>query len=85
MHRYKNMKQNKATILPFSQVSTLLNPSVSLDNRGTLNLASDRNHYFSVIVDHFSNYILTQLTPKIRAYYAVQTIIYHRISKYGPS
>ena len=64
MHKYKNMKQNKAAILPFSKLLNLPNHSTSMDTECPLNPASEGNHYICVIVDQFSKYIATVPTPK---------------------
>ena len=83
-HKYKSMKQNKAAILPFSKLSTFPNHSISMDTKGPINPASEGNHYFCVIFDLFSNYIVTVPTPKNNAYYAVNSLNHPWISKFGP-
>ena len=64
MHEYKNMTQNKAAILPLSELSTFFNQSISMTSKGPLNPAFETNHYFFVTVDHFGNYIVIILTLK---------------------
>ena len=83
-HKYKIMEQNKIATLPFSKLSTFFNHSFSIDTKGPLNPASDGNHYFYVIVDHFSNYLVTVPTPKNIFRYAVIAIFHHWIQKFGP-
>ena len=68
----------------FLKLYTLSNHSFSMDNKGPINSASERNHYNSVIVYHFRNYIATVPTPKNNADYAVNAKIQHWISKFGP-
>ena len=74
------MKQNKASTLPISKLSTLFNQSSSINTKGLLNPASEGNHFNDVIVDHFSNYIITAPIPKNNAQYAIFAIFRHSIS-----
>ena len=68
---YKNMKQNKAAIIPFSKLSTFLRYSVFFGYQGQLNPVSEDNHYIYAIADHFSKHIVTVPTPFFDAYHAV--------------
>ena len=36
------------------------------------------------MVDHFSNYIVTEPTPNNNAQYSMNAIFHHCISKFGP-
>ena len=84
MHKYKDLKQSKAAILPFSKLSTFFNQSISLDTEGLLSFVSDGNHHIYVIVDHFTYYIVTAPTPKNNSHYAVNALNQYWISKLGP-
>ena len=77
------MKQNKAGIQPFLKLSILCIQRFFMDTIGLLNPACERNHYTFVIVDQFSNYIVTVPTPKINAHSAVNSSIHHCISQFG--
>ena len=84
MHKYKDLKQSKAAILPFSKLSTFFNQSISLDTEGLLSFVSEGNHHIYVIVDQFTYYIVTAPTPKNNSHYAVNALNQYWISKLGP-
>ena len=84
MHKYKNMKQNKAAIWPFSKHSICFNHSVFIDPRKLLNHVSDGNYYIFQIFDHYSEYNITVSTPNIFAQYVVNALFHHWISKPDP-
>ena len=87
MHMHKNLKQNKAAVLPFSKLSTFFNLWIlcnSMDTKGPINTAPERNLYIYEKVDLFSNYIVTVPTPKSNARYAVNATNHHWISKFFP-
>ena len=60
----KYLKQNKAAILRFSKDSTSFNRSFPVDTNSPIFPPSDRNQYLFLLVDHFSNYIVAETTPK---------------------
>ena len=55
-----------------------------MDTKGPLNPESDGIHCFFLIVDDFSNYIVTVPTPQNMAHYGVNAITRHWLSKFGP-
>ena len=80
----KNLKQNQAAILPISNLSSFLTITLLWILRVQYNRPLKKNHDVYVIVDLFSNYIVPVPTPKDQAYHAVNSIIYHKLSKFGP-
>ena len=81
---YKNMKQRKAAILPWTKLSSLLNSSISMDTRIPLNTAPEDNHYINIVIEYFSNYNVTVRISKNIAKYTVHSMFHPWICKFGP-
>ena len=81
IQKYKTKQSCTLTIL---ETVHLFNHTFSIDTKGPLNPASEKNHYLYVTFDQFSNYIVTVPTPKNRTHYAVDAIFYDWISEFGP-
>ena len=64
MHKYKNMKQTKAAILPFTKMSNFSSRIIFMDIKGPIYPASEGNYYIDKSVDHFRNHIGLLPTPK---------------------
>ena len=62
--KYKNVKRNKAAIIPLSTLSTFYTHCISMDSIDPINTASERNQYNYVSFDQFSIYIVTLPTQK---------------------
>ena len=84
MHKYKKMNQNKAAIFPFSKLSIFFNHCFFTDNYRPLNPAAGGNFLIFVLDDHFTNYILSEPTPKNNSHFVVKAIFHHCFSKFGP-
>ena len=59
------MKQKKVATLATSRLSSFSNHSTLMYTKGPFDLASAGNHYIYIVVDHFSNYIVTVPTPNL--------------------
>ena len=55
-----------------------------MDTKGPLGPSSDGSRFIYVIVNHFSNYIVTVPTPKKECSLCCKCNIHHWISKFGP-
>ena len=53
-----------------------------MDTKGPLHHACEENQYIYVVVDHFSNYLVTDPTPKSDQF-AVNSNFHNWISKHG--
>ena len=73
MNKHRKMKQNKAAVLPISNLSTRFNHSLSMDSKGQLNPATKGSHFFDVIVDHFGIYVVTVPTSKKNGPYCLNS------------
>ena len=56
-----------------------------MDTKGPFFPSSKGNSYFFVIFNAFSHFVVTNLTPQISSKYALQTLLHHWITKFGPS
>ena len=54
-----------------------------MKTKGPLNPASGRHHYNNVIVDRFIKYLVTGLTSKYDAHYAVNALLHCWVSQFG--
>ena len=83
-NKHFSTKQNLALPLPFYENATHFNYRISRDTKGPISPSSDGNSYIFVIIDAFSHFIITNPTPQINSKHAIQTLLCHWISKFGP-
>ena len=55
-----------------------------MDTKGPISPSSQNNSYIFVIIDAFSHFVVTNPAPKINSKYAIQTLLHHWITKFGP-
>ena len=77
--------QNISPPLPFYESATHFNYRISMDTKGPISPSSQKNPYIFVIIDAFSHFVVTNPAPNITSKYAIQTLLHHWITKFGPS
>ena len=55
-----------------------------MDTKGPISPYSQNNSYIFVIIDAFSHFVVTNPAPNINSKYAIQTLLHHWITKFGP-
>ena len=55
-----------------------------MDTKGPISPSSQNNSYIFVIIDAFSHFVVTNPAPHITSKYAIQTLLHHWITKFGP-
>ena len=55
-----------------------------MDTKGPISPSSQNNSYIFVIIDAFSHFVVTNPAPNITSKYAIQTLLHHWITKFGP-
>ena len=81
---HNNQKIQTATIQTFSEKASCFNYRVSMDTKGPINPPSKQNSYIHVIVDAFSHFVETVPIKQNNAQNAVNSLLHHWISKFGP-
>ena len=76
--------QNISPPLTFYENATHFNYRISMDTKGPISPSSQNNSYIFVIIDAFSHFIVTNPAPHITSKYAIQTLLHHWITKFGP-
>ena len=76
--------QNISPPLPFYENATHFNYRISMDTKGPISPSSQNNSYIFVIIDAFSHFVVTNPAPNITSKYAIQTLLHHWITKFGP-
>ena len=76
--------QNISPPLPFYENATHFNYRISMDTKGPISPSSQNNSYIFVIIDAFSHFVVTNPAPNINSKYAIQTLLHHWITKFGP-
>ena len=76
--------QNISPPLPFYENATHFNYRISMDTKGPISPSSQNNSYIFVIIDAFSHFVVTNPAPHITSKYAIQTLLHHWITKFGP-
>ena len=82
----KLINQNIQTskIQTFSENASYFNYRRSRDTKGPINPPSNQNSYIHVIVDAFSLYVVTVPVKQNNAQNAVNSLLHHWITKFGP-
>ena len=70
--------------LPFYESATHFNYRISMGTKGPISPSSQINSYSFVIIDTFSHFVVTNPAPHITSKYAIQTLLHHWITKFGP-
>ena len=52
--------------------------------KGPISPSSQNNSYIFVIIDAFSNFVVTNPAQNITSKYAIQTLLHYWITKFGP-
>ena len=81
--KQKTVKQIEPATLQLSKLSGFFDPCNTMDAEALSNLASERNPYIYVFVDHFSNSTVTVPTPRNNAHYRINSLLHHWISNLG--
>ena len=55
-----------------------------MDTKGPISPSSQNKSYIFVIIDAFSHFVVTNPAPHITSKYAIQTLLHHWITKFGP-
>ena len=76
--------QNISPPLHFFENATHFNYRISMDTKGPISPSSQNNSYIFVIIDAFSHFVVTNPAPNITSKYAIQTLLHHWITKFGP-
>ena len=76
--------QNISPPLPFYENATHFNYRISMDTKGPISPSSQNNSYIFVIIEAFSHFVVTNPAPNINSKYAIQTLLHHWITKFGP-
>ena len=82
--KHINQKIQTATIKTFSENASYFNYRISLDTKGPINPPSKQNSNIHVIVDAFSHFVVTVPNKQNNAQNAVNSLLYHWITKFGP-
>ena len=76
--------QNFFPCLPFYESATHFNYRISMDTKGPISPSSQNNSYIFVIIDAFSHFVVTNPAPHTTSKYAIQILLHHCITKFGP-
>ena len=52
--------------------------------KGPISPSSNNNSYIFVVIDAFSHFVVTNSAPHFTSKYAIQTLLHHWITKFGP-
>ena len=83
-NKHLNLKIQTAPVQSFEEHAPSFNYRISMDTKGPINPPSDNKSYIHVIVDAFRHFIVTVPIKANVAKTAVQTLLHHWITKYGP-
>ena len=83
-NKHINQKIQTASIQTFSENASYFNYRISMDTKGPINPPSNQNSYFHVIVDAFSHFVVTVPIKQSNAQNAVNSLLHHWITKFGP-
>ena len=83
-NKHINQKIQTATIQTLSKNASYLNYRISMDTKGPINPPSNQNSYIHVIVDAFSQFVVTVPIKQNNAQNAVNSLLHHCITKFGP-
>ena len=78
------MKIQTAPTQPFTEHALSFNYRISMGTKGPINPPSQHKSYIHVIVDAFSHFVVTVPIKSNNAKTAVEILLHHRITKYGP-
>ena len=84
-NKHINQKIQTASIQTFSENASYFNYRISMDTKGPINPPSNQNSYIHVIVDAFSHFVVTVPIKQNNAQNAVNSLLHHWITKFGPS
>ena len=83
-NKHINQKLQTASIQTFSENASYFNYRISMDTKGPINPPSNQNSYIHVIVDAFSDFVVTVPIKQNNAQNAVNSLLHHWITKFGP-
>ena len=81
-NKHNNQKIQTVPLQTFSQSASYFNYRISMDTKGPINPPSKQNIH--VIVDAFSHFVLTVPVEQNNAQNAVNSLLHHWITKFGP-
>ena len=83
-NKHINQKLQTASIQTFSENASYFNYRISLDTKGPINPPSKSKFIHSRIVDAFSHFVVTVPIKQNNAQNAVNSLLHHWITKFGP-
>ena len=83
-NKHFNMKINTAATQPFSKHAPSFNYRISLDTKRPMNPPSHNKSFIHVIIDVFSQFVVTVPIKSDNAKTAIKTLLHHWINKFGP-
>ena len=83
-NKHITQKIQTASIQTFSENASYFNYRISMDTKEPINPPSKQNSYIHVIVDAFSHFVVTLLIEQNDAQNAVNSLLHHWITKFGP-
>ena len=78
------INQKIQTIQTFSENASDFNYRISMDTKRPMNPPSQQNSYIHVIEDAFSHFVVTIPVKQNNAQNAVNSLLHHWITKFGP-
>ena len=84
-NKHINQKIQTASIQTFSENASCFDYRISMDTKGPINPPPNQNSYIHVIVDAFSHFVVTVPIKQNNAQNAVNSLLHHWITKFGPS
>ena len=78
------MKIQTAPTQSFSEHAPSFNYRISMDTKGPINPPPHNKSYIHVIIDAFSNFVVTVHIKSNNAKTAIKTLLHHWIIKFGP-
>ena len=84
LNKHIIQKIQTATIQTISENASSFNYRISMDTKRPINPPSKQNSYIHAIVDAFSHFVVTVLVKHNNAQNAVNSLLHHWITKFGP-
>ena len=79
------LKHNIALPLLSYKNATHFNYRISMNTKGPTSPTSYGNNYNFVIIDAFTHFIITNPTRNVTSKHAINTLLYHWITNFGPA
>ena len=83
-NKHNIQKIQTAMIQTFSENASYFNYRISMDTKGPIHPISKQNSFIHVIVDAFSQFVVTVAVKQNNAQNAVNSLLHHWITKFGP-